>query len=146
MNNFRSPLCYRDPKSRGVRENRSEDFSHGTTEVRSRDHSSLCHAIRRTKVSAGLIATRSDNSSRDLERVFSVILARSTLFTAGKRILRVHRVISPQENAKGAEEKGGQKRERESLSQGSDYSVQQVQTWPGVADTAIYVRVYTVDG
>lgn len=35
MNNFRSLLCYRGSKSRGVRENCPEDFSHGASSPRS---------------------------------------------------------------------------------------------------------------
>lgn len=43
--------------------------------------------------------------------------------------------------------KDREEEDKRELSQGNDYSVQQVQTWArGVADTAIYVRVYTVDG
>lgn len=80
-----------------------------------------------------------DNSLRDFGS-FSEIVARSTLF-----------VRKMWEKNRGREREREKRREKERkeealAQQGSDYSVQQVQSRPGVSGTVIYVRVYTVDG
>jgi len=89
---------------------------------------------------------RSDNSPRDLERVFSVIIARSTLFTEQEDTSRPSRnLVSGRRQGGGG--KTGKRRTKESFSRRAMITrCNRYKLGPGVADTAIYVRVYTVDG
>lgn len=138
MNNFRSLLYYRDSKSRSVRENCPEDFSHGASSSRS----FVTVIFWATKVFAGLIATYSDNSLRDLEKVFSEMF-HSVYRGLKESFAPVARNLAPRKRQGG----GGKRKTKESLSRRAMITrCNRYEPGPGVADTAIYVRVYTVDG
>lgn len=86
-----------------------------------------------------------DNSLRDFGELFGDCRAFHSV--CSKNVREKPRARKRERGRKKKEKRREKERKEEALAQqGSDYSVQQVQSRPGVSGTVIYVRVYTVDG